>query len=217
MEIKVDADVESVYPTLKISIMEARFKGKIGFNDHLIKSKNETENLIRANLDDPEISRRIKEYNKFYKNFDSRVPMEFQRESIARGKMIPMVNPVLTCMFIAELKNVVLTAGHDLIGMGNIVKVSVANGSEEFERMNGKFQRLKQGDVFANDEKSIISSVLYGPDSRTKVTDSTEECLFMSYAFGLEKEDVSQHMVDIGNCLESLSTDRLEIGKITIV
>lgn len=143
--------------------------------------------------------------------------MEFQIKTVLNNKEIPMMCPVPTCMFMAELKNIVLTAGHDLDKLGNgTIVVLRSNGNEEYTKINGKVQKLKDNDVFATDDKDIISSVLYGPDSRTKITDGTENFLFMCYSFGLNNEEIESHMKDILRYLRILTNTILESKLIEI-
>ncbi len=217
MDLKVDQEVVSAYPDLKVSIVEVRFGDKLDFSDQLMELKKHAELSIRSNPTTSQSIERIQKYDAFYKKFDSKVPMEFQLKSIAANKDVPANNPILTCMFLAELKNVVLTAGHDMTELGDTIRVSLSKGGEEYRRINEKPQRLKRTDVFASDGKGIISSVLYGPDSRTKITGDTRKCVFMCYAFGLTEEEVRQHMSDIRDYLGLLSKDSFETSEIKLV
>jgi hypothetical protein len=93
----------------------------------------------------------------------------------------------------------------------------LSDGSEEYTKINEKDQKLKAADVFAHDGTSIISSVLSGPDARTKITNETRTCLFMCYSFGLTDEEMRAHMEDILSYLRMLTRDSLETGDVTVV
>ncbi len=218
MELKINTDAKIAYPDLKVSIVEVRFSGEPKFNQEIIDLKKALENKIKSDYKNPENLERVIKYNLFYKKFDSKVPMEFQIKSILNNKEIPMIHPVLICMFIAELKNIILTAGHDLDKLeDDTIEVLRSNGTEEYTKINEKVQKLKNNDIFAIDGTGIISSVLYGPDSRTKITDETENFLFMCYSFGLSNEEIENHMNDIIGYLKTLVKGNLESSAIKII
>lgn len=197
MELRIDDNAKAAYPSLKVAVAEAAFSGRPEFNREITDLKRKLEDTIRNSYRNPDHLTRITKYNSFYKKFGSKVPMEFQIRSIINNKEIPAAHPVLTCMFIAELKNMILTAGHDLDKLVDSIEVSLSTGAEEYARINEALQKLKPGDIFAADGTGIISSVLYGPDSRTKITAGTERFLFMCYSFGLDNEEIEGHMNDI--------------------
>ncbi len=216
-ELKINADAKSAYPDLKVSAVEVGFTDEPKFNQELIDLKKELENNVRKDYKNPENLEIVKKYNLFFKKFDSKVPMEFQIKSILNNREIPVMHPVLTCMFMAELKNAILTAGHDLSKLGDEIEVLRSDGTEEYTKINEKTQKLKNNDIFATDGISIISSVLYGPDSRTKITEKTKHYLFMCYSFGLGNEEIETHMNDILSYLKILAKDNLESKPIKII
>ncbi len=64
--------------------------------------------------------------------------------------------------------------------------------------LNGKQQTLTAGDMCMTDGQGVISSVLYGPDSRTRITPTTRRVLFAVYAPpGIAPTAVSAHLHDI--------------------
>jgi len=101
-------------------------------------------------------------------------------------------------MFMAELKNLLLTAGHDLEAIQMPVGVDVAEGSERYVRINGQEQELKPGDMMIVDDQGVISSVLYGPDHRTRINPETRRVFFTVYAPpGIGEQAVWEHLRDI--------------------
>ena len=217
MELKINADAKLAYPNLKVSAVEVNFTGDPKFNQELIDLKKELENNVRKDYRNPENLENIIKYNLFFKRFGSKVPMGFQIKSILNNKEIPVMHPVLTCMLMAELKNAILTAGHDLSKLGDTIEVLRSDGTEEYTKINEKAQKLKNNDVFATDGTSIISSVLYGPDSRTKITDKTKRYLFMCYSFGLGHEEIESHMNYILSYLKILAKDGVESNYTKII
>ena len=64
--------------------------------------------------------------------------------------------------------------------------------------MNGQEQQTKLGDMIIADTVAILSSVIYGPDRRTQITDETRHVLFTTYAPpGIEQGTVRQHLQHI--------------------
>ena len=54
-------------------------------------------------------------YDTYYKRFKKTYHVQLQLESIVfKGKSIPSVAALVEAMFMAEIKNMLLTAGHDL-------------------------------------------------------------------------------------------------------
>lgn len=149
----------------------------------------------------------IRAYNQYYRAFNKSYHVQLQLESIAfKGKSIPSVAGLVEAMFMAEVKNMLLTAGHDAAKLKLPVTLSTADGSEQYTLMRGSQQTLKAGDMFMADQQGIISSILYGPDDRTAITTETERVLFTVYApTGIEKNLVQSHLEDIRKNVQVIS------------
>ncbi len=142
-------------------------------------------------------------YTAYYKRFRKTYPVAHQVESVAvKGRRIPRRPPLVMAMFAAELKNLVLTAGHDRRALQGGVRLVSAQGGESFIRMGGEEKRIKAGDMFMADQRGVIADVIYGPDERTRITPSTGEVLFVAYApAGVGPDRVLGHLRDIeGYC-----------------
>ena len=140
-------------------------------------------------------------YTAYYKQFNKTYHVLGQLVSIIhKGKSIPTVSALVEAMFMAELKNGLLTAGHDLDQIHMPISINIAEGDEHYVVMRGQDQVLKSGDMYISDEESILSSVLYGPDQRTQITPATKNVLFTVYApEGVDPEAVKSHLTDICN------------------
>ena len=151
----------------------------------------------------------LQAYHAYYKRFKKTYHVQLQLESIVlKGKAIPGVAGLVEAMFMAELKNLLLTAGHDMAAVQLPVGIDVSEGSESYVRLNGQEQELKAGDMHIADAQGIISSVLYGPDSRTRITANTEHVLFTVYAPpGVEAGTVRAHLQDISANVRLLAPD----------
>ena len=141
----------------------------------------------------------IPAYTAYYKQFDKTYHVLAQLASIVfKGKAIPSVAALVEAMFMAEVKNGLLTAGHDLDRLQLPVTVGVAGGAERYTLLRGQAQGLKAGDMLMADRAGVISSIVYGPDERTQITAATRNVLFTVYApAGIDAQAVQAHLRDI--------------------
>ncbi len=141
----------------------------------------------------------IQAYTAYYKPFKKTYHVQLQLESVVfKDKSLPGVAALVEAMFMAEVKNLLLTAGHDVDAVQPPVTLDVATGKEQYTMLRGQDQILKPGDMLMVDQKGIISSVLYGPDQRTQITADTHKVLFAVYApSGIDEQAVHQHLQDI--------------------
>lgn len=141
----------------------------------------------------------LQAYHNYYKRFKKSYHVQLQLESVVfKGKAIPRVAVLVEAMFMAELKNQLLTAGHDLAAVAGRFGVDVATGVEGYERINGREQTLKKGDMFIADAKGVMSSIVYGPDRRTQIRPATTAAVFTVYApEGIDRTAVEGHLADI--------------------
>jgi hypothetical protein len=71
----------------------------------------------------------IQAYNTYYRRFRKTYHLQLQLESVAfKGKTIPSVAALVEAMFMAELKNLLLTAGHDMDALSLPLTLDVARG-----------------------------------------------------------------------------------------
>ncbi len=168
----------------------------------LEEAKQELEAEIRATFNNREEVRaldRLQAYKAYYKRFKKTYHVQMQLESIAlKGKSIPRIAALVEAMFMAELKNLLLTAGHDLDAVEVPAKLDIAQGTERYIRINGQEQQLKAGDMFISDAQDVLSAVIYGPARHARILPSTRRALFTVYAPpGIGEEAVEQHLRDI--------------------
>lgn len=156
-------------------------------------------------------------YNTYYKQFKKTYHVLAQLESIAfKGRAIPSAGALVEAMFMAEVKNLLLTAGHDLDRVQLPVTLGVAGGSESYTTLRGQEQVLKAGDMCMADQAGVISSIVYGPDQRTPITAETRNALFAVYApAGIPAVAVQMHLQDIAETVRTVSpaavVKRLEV------
>jgi DNA/RNA-binding domain of Phe-tRNA-synthetase-like protein len=182
------------------------------------KRKLETELRTRF-LSKEELSshRPIMAYSNYYKRYTKSYHVLQQLESVVfKGKSIPCVAGLVEAMFMAELKNCLLTAGHDYAALKLPLKLDVAVGNEKYIVINGKEQVAKQGDMMIADTEGVISSIIHGPDSRTRILPDTRKAVFMVYAPpGISKKLVLDHLSDIHSYVKLISSNtEIELQKV---
>lgn len=198
MKVTVSEDLSKYFPDLKVSTIEVRNLDNKKLDEELEKEKRKIEASIRANSKEFLESDVIKKYNEFFKKFGKKYPIEYQIKSIVEGKSFPSQYTVVESMFMAELKNMYLTAGHDLDLISGSLNTTITRDGEEYTNISGKEMKLKAEDIVTKDENGIISSVLYGPDRRTRITEKTRNYLFFAYfPYGEEDSKIKNHFEDI--------------------
>jgi DNA/RNA-binding domain of Phe-tRNA-synthetase-like protein len=142
---------------------------------------------------------RLHAYDAYYKRFKKTYHVQLQLESIVfKGKSIPRVAALVEAMFMAEVKNMLLTAGHDFDALQLPIRLDVTKGDEIYTLLRGQPQQVKAGDMMIVDGKGIISNILYGPDQRTQIRPETRNVIYTVYApDGIEVPAVTQHLQDI--------------------
>ena len=151
----------------------------------------------------------IKAYTDYYKRYRKTYHVKQQIESVIfKGKKIPSVASLVEAMFMAELKNCLLTAGHDYKTLKLPLTLNVAMGDEKYILINGREQQLKPGDMLIQDYEGIISSIIHGPDLRTQIKPDTQKAVFVIYAPpGITQKEISDHLSDIYNYVAVVSAN----------
>ncbi|HJQ14514.1 MAG TPA: phenylalanine--tRNA ligase beta subunit-related protein [Anaerolineales bacterium] len=138
----------------------------------------------------------LQAYANYYRQFKKTYHIQLQLESIVlKGKSIPGVAALVESMFMAEMQDLLLTAGHDLDVLQLPLTLDVATGTEEYTLLRGEQQTLKPGDMMIRDQVGVISSIIYGPDQRTQITPETQNVVFTVYAPpGIDEQAVTSHL-----------------------
>ncbi len=138
-------------------------------------------------------------YHAHYKRFGKTYHVEQQVVSVAlKGKPIPHRSALVEAMFMAELEHGLLTAGHDLDALTLPLRLDAATGNERYVLLSGAEQAPKVGDLVMADGRGIVSSVVHGPDHRTRITPDTRQVLFATYGVpGVTTESLRRHLATI--------------------
>jgi DNA/RNA-binding domain of Phe-tRNA-synthetase-like protein len=197
--------IKEVYPDAKVGVLViegvdnkaglAPLDGPKGAVQAELRTK--FKGLSRNELDQMAV---LKEYSEYYRNFGKTYHVRLQLESVVGGKDIPMISALVTSMFLAEMKNQILTAGHDLDLLDLPLDASVGLGSEEYLMMSGQEQVVRAEDLFIADRLGVISSIIHGPDKRTKITAKTSRVLYTTYMpGGIDEAAGLAHLEDIAS------------------
>jgi len=81
----------------------------------------------------------LQAYGKYYRQFKKTYHIQLQLESIVlKGKSIPSVAALVESMFMAEMQDLLLTAGHDLDVLQLPLTLDVATGTEGYTLLRGE-------------------------------------------------------------------------------
>jgi DNA/RNA-binding domain of Phe-tRNA-synthetase-like protein len=201
-EFIVSEALNHTYPGAKIGILALELSSLIESSSAMDRKTEEVILDLREKYPEPaalKIIKVIQAYTLFYKKFKKTYHLIPQLESVIfKNKTIKMGNPLLQVVFTAELKNMLLTAVHDLDSIQFPVTIGIASGEEKYPLLNGSEALAKNSDMFMTDQSGVISTIIYGPDLRTRVTPQTSNALIVVYApNGVGEERVERHFEDI--------------------
>jgi len=208
MMVKVRSELRIAYPRVVFGSLVVKNAANIRQHDGLDERKRVLEKEIRDNYPDPCNDSVMQSYSENFKKWGKTYPLEFQVKSIKKGKSLPNVSALVDCMFMAELRNRVLTSGHDLDTVRGELVFDVSNGGEEYMKLNGENQMLPKGDVILRDSEGILASVLYGPARRTSISHDTCNALYFAWCpNGMGDSAIHTHLADIEGYLDIVYGD----------
>jgi DNA/RNA-binding domain of Phe-tRNA-synthetase-like protein len=197
---------KSAYPEAHAGVLVMRAVTNPADDPGLERRKTALEEQLRSRFsgqDRAAITRHpvLQAYSEYYRRFKKTYHIQLQLESIVlRGKSIPTVAALVQAMFMAEMQDLLLTAGHDLDVLHLPLRLDVATGAEQYTLLRGEQQGLKAGDMMISDQEGVISSIVYGPDQRTQITPDTRNVLFTVYAPpGIDEQTVTGHLQHIND------------------
>jgi DNA/RNA-binding domain of Phe-tRNA-synthetase-like protein len=213
---KVSNEWKQAYPNALVGVMIITNTINRSSHPELDMKMEEIESEIRINHSQSgrdgirELST-IQAYTTYYKKFKKTYHVQLQLESIAlKNRHLPRISTLVSSMFAAELKNQLLTAGHDLLKLKFPLVLDVSKGEESYVGMGGKVNNLSINDMFISDNERIISSIIYGPDNRTSITKDTTDVIFTVYGpEGISSEQISDHLKDICSLVKISSPNEI--------
>jgi DNA/RNA-binding domain of Phe-tRNA-synthetase-like protein len=134
-------------------------------------------------------------YAAYYRRFDKTYHVLLQLESVAfKAKPLRARGVLVAAMFRAELRTGLLTAGHDAALIDGELTLGLA-GDDNYMGIGGRPIVAAAGDMCIRDDKGIVSSIVYGPDERTRLRESTTAAVFTTYVpAGIGRQVVIDHM-----------------------
>jgi DNA/RNA-binding domain of Phe-tRNA-synthetase-like protein len=203
---------KAAHPDAHAGILVMQSVDNPGTHPELERLKHKLEGRLRAQFAGKdrkflETFSTIPAYAAYYRQFKKTYHVQGQLESIVfKGKSIPNAAALVEAMFLAEVKNLLLTAGHDFNRLDLPVTLSVAGGSERYTLLRGPEQVLKANDMFMSDRSGVVSSIVYGPDRRTQIRAETRNVLFAVYApAGIPPTAVQAHLQEIRDYVRVVS------------
>lgn len=141
-------------------------------------------------------------YASHFRRFGGRYPVTHQAKTILAGRAIESTSALVEVMFTAELDSLVLTSGHDLGALRDPLYVDVARAGDAYTKLSGKEQAPRPGDMIVRDAGGIIASVIYGPDSRTRLREDSPAALFGAWCpRGIPAAAVEAHLETLARLL----------------
>lgn len=200
--ITISDSFHQVYPQAAVGILILENVCNPESCPPLDEQKTALEQMLRDSYADKAALRNLPTllaYAAYYKRFKKSYHVLAQLESVIfNGRSLPSTAALVEAMFMAELKNMLLTAGHDLDSLQMPVRIDCAQEERHYTAMNGSEQTLKAEDMYMADSQGIISSVIYGPDGRTRIRKETQRALFVVYApVGIQTGQIEAHFSDI--------------------
>jgi DNA/RNA-binding domain of Phe-tRNA-synthetase-like protein len=212
--IKILPIVREVYPNAKFGVMTA-------YNPSVTAGRAQMDSLKKLIIEGIRTEHKgyerkiavetepVCHYVSYYKKFKKTYHVLMQLESILlKGKEIPSVGISVEAMFLAEVSNQLLTAGHDLNQINGTLTVNIASGNESYQSISGKQEQLTKNDLYLSDGSGVLSCILNGPDYRTRITDATQNMLYFVYGVdGVTVTQIQKHLEDIRHYLLTANPD----------
>jgi DNA/RNA-binding domain of Phe-tRNA-synthetase-like protein len=203
MNVELRSELKLLYPRAIFGGLMVENVTNNKKNPRLEKEKRDLEAEIREDYPDVDQDEVIRSYDTYYKKWGKTYPIEFQVKTIKGGRNFPQVSTLVDSMFLAELRNRVLTSGHDQDRIQSDLWFDLSDEGETYLKLNGKEQELPKSDIILRDRDDILASVLYGPARKTSISSETSNPLYFAwcpYKFG--ESTVEEHLMDIVRNLE---------------
>ncbi len=208
--LRIDDSVRVLYPGVKMGILAVKDVSNSSFltEEEIAEFHNY---LCRkyAYLERKELKELypISAYIAYYKKFDSNYHLLAQLESVIKGKKtVSFTSGLLQAMFLSEMDSMLLTAGHDLTELHLPLQLKTATGAEIYQSISGNEVSTVKEDLMLTDSNEPISSILKGPDLKSRIKTATTEVLFSVYAPpGIEEGYIEESLLKLEKRIRALS------------
>ena len=206
----IDDSVRVLYPGAKMGILAVK---DVSSSSYMTEEEiTEFLNYLcrkYAHLERKELKELypISAYIAYYKKFGSNYHLLAQLESLIKGKKtVTFDSGLLQAMFLSEMDDMLLTAGHDLTKLHLPLQLKIATGTETYQSISGKEVSTIKGDLMLIDSNGPLSSILRGPDLKSRITSSSTEVLFSVYAPpGIDEGYIEDSLLKLEKRIRALS------------
>lgn len=212
--IEISKESAIAFPGVSLGVLAMDNVLNLAYHEGLNAAKSELEKSLRekyGSLDNNMVKHQhpMDIYSAYYKRFGYSYHVLLQLQSIVyKNKPIPNVQTLVESMFMAEMKNQLLTAGHDLEHIRYPLQLKVSTGKEAYTGFGRKELVTVESDMFISDAEGVISSILRGPDLRTCIKADTRQVLFTVYSLpGINDDLLCRHLNDIESYIRTTSPD----------
>jgi len=208
--VTIDESIGTTYPGTKMGILVMKGVSYSGSYDE--SEMTQVLNGLRlryGHLERKELKELypIAVYVAYYKRFGYNYHLLAQLESVLKGKKaLHTESGLLQAMFLSELDGMLLTAGHDTARLQLPLQLKTATGTEAYESISGKVVTAVSGDMMLCDSSGTISSILRGPDYKSRITSSITEVLFSIYAPpGIDANSIETNLKKLEKSIRAFS------------
>jgi len=207
---KVSERWKNAYPNAAVAMLVVRRVENVREHPALQERKMDLQEELRERFEDSEDIKAdpvIQAYTAYYKRFEKTYHIAGQlKTTVVKQRQLPTVSGLVDVMFMAEMNNLLLTAGHDLSRVVLPVTLDAATGEESYTKLNQEDQMAKAGDMLTFDGVGILSSVIHGPDYRSRISPDTCDALYVTYApDGITREQLLGHVRDMWKSIRLFS------------
>ena len=205
MQVNTTESLKEMYPDSIFGNLIIRGVPNRKRNEFLEERKRTLEREIKEKYAEVDKDNIIHYYNTYFKLWKKTYPIVYQIKTVKSGGKFPQVSVIVDCMFIAELKNRILTSGHDLVEIKGDLTFDISQGGEQYLKIDGRKQELKKNDIVLKDNEGILASILYGPARRTSISLKTKNALFFAWCpYSMDEEIIMSHLNEIFQNLNSV-------------
>jgi DNA/RNA-binding domain of Phe-tRNA-synthetase-like protein len=209
----VSPQLSAAYPGARVGVLRMTGVRNPDSDPALEALLDETAALLRerwagASRTDLLASPELGAYCAYYRRFDKTYHVLLQLESVAlRSKPLRARGVLVAAMFRAELRTGLLTAGHDGALIDGDLTFAIA-ANESYVGIGGRQIVVAAGDMCIRDESGVISSIVYGPDDRTRLGEATTDAIFTTYVpAGIDRRAVVDHLDLLAAGIRSVAPD----------
>ena len=211
MEFSVRPEVKIFYPTAIFGSLTINNQRNLKEHPGIEQAKRLIEKKIRETYPPPKEDPIIQRYAAYFDRWGKTYPIQFQINSIKKGRTFPQVSTHVDIMFMAELENRILTSGHDRDTIQGRPVYHLADQDQEYTKINGKKQALQKNDVILKDDHGILASILFGPSKRTSITMETVNPLYFAWCpERIDHETVDEHLSTITKFSKIVYSEKIE-------